>query len=36
MTVLYSELWLALLLELASAQHSVPPLEQLSEASAPS
>ena len=36
MTVLYLVLWLALLLGLASAQHLVPPLEQLSEASAPS
>jgi nitrogen fixation/metabolism regulation signal transduction histidine kinase len=44
MTVLYLVLWLALLLELllalllglASAQHLVPPLAQLSEASAPS
>ena len=40
MTVLYLVLWwallLALLLELASAQHLAPPLVQLSEASAPS
>jgi hypothetical protein len=36
MTDLYLALLLALLLELASAQHSGPPLAQLSEASAPS